>query len=224
VETGNWCVPVDSRWTSILALFYAAARMDDALLRLGCRGCRELFFVGRGCFRGHACCGEVCRPATRVLSARAARGRHEQSDAGRLDHRDRQRAYRMRRRAALPARSAVASARVQAPSARVTHQGSTVAPQPAIVSPPRSESPRRAPIAAARPTCARCVQESAWVRFLPPSGIRMGAREAARRPRRRARPSSADRRSTNRDVVVWATSRRRCEPPSRRAWPSPSPP
>ena len=82
-------------------------------------GCGVLFYICRSCYRGQRYCGGPCRQMARCAQRRMANRRHQQSDDGRLDHRDRQRAYRQRRRA------------------RVTDQGSapafdsgSIAPQP----------------------------------------------------------------------------------------------
>ena len=56
------------------------------------------FTICAACDRGHAYCSAPCRQAGRLRSLRAARARHQRSLEGRLDHRDRQRAYRQRRR------------------------------------------------------------------------------------------------------------------------------
>lgn len=82
-------------------------------------GCGVLFFICRSCYRGQRYCSGPCRQTARRAQRRAANRRHQQSNEGRLDHRDRQRAYRQRR------------------IARVTDQGSapgldsgSIAPQP----------------------------------------------------------------------------------------------
>src|SRR5215813_2637111 len=77
-------------------------------------GCGLMFFVCSHCDRGQVYCGPGCRDATRRLQMRAANLRHQRSEEGRLDHRDRQRAYRQRL-----AWSATTSA-----SENVTDQGS----------------------------------------------------------------------------------------------------
>lgn len=59
--------------------------------------CRVLFFICRSCYRGQRYCSGPCRRTARREQRRAANRRHQQSDEGRLDHRDRQRAYRQRR-------------------------------------------------------------------------------------------------------------------------------
>ena len=74
-----------------------------------CRGrtCGKLFWICRHCDRGQRYCGPLCRQQAYRQQRRLANRRHQQSLEGRLDHRDRQRAYRHRRT-----------------NARVTDQGS----------------------------------------------------------------------------------------------------
>jgi len=160
-ETGKLWVSVESRWTTL-------ERVDDVLLMLACRRCHTPFFVCRKDYRGQAYCGAPCRAAARVASARAARALHERSDAGRLDHRDRQRAYRIRLRA------------------RVTDHASPAMSLPRSMSPPRSEPAPPAPRAPLRqgiPTCARCGCQSAWVRWAAQPGTRIRSRRRARQGR-----------------------------------------
>ena len=71
--------------------------MDPPLRQRACRRCRRPFAVCASCDRGHAYCTPACRAAGRRRSVRAANARHQRSPEGRLDHRDRQRAYRARR-------------------------------------------------------------------------------------------------------------------------------
>jgi hypothetical protein len=59
-------------------------------------GCGARFFLCRACDRGQRYCSAACRAQARAQQRRAARQRHQRSRAGRLDHRDRQRAYRRR--------------------------------------------------------------------------------------------------------------------------------
>ena len=59
--------------------------------------CAALFFICRPCYRGQRYCGARCRQNTRRQQRRCANRRHQQSLEGRLDHRDRQRAYRLRK-------------------------------------------------------------------------------------------------------------------------------
>ncbi len=121
--------------------------------------------IGKAINRGQAYCGNICRAAARVVSARAARMRHERSHEDRLDHRDRQRAYRMRLRA------------------RVTDHASPVVPLPSKMPPPRSEPTHRAPVRADLPTCSRCGCTSAWVGWVPFPGARIRARTWPRKGR-----------------------------------------
>lgn len=63
-----------------------------------CRGqaCGSVFYVCRPCDRGQRYCSERCRGKARRQQRRAANRRHQRSPEGRLDHRDRQREYRLR--------------------------------------------------------------------------------------------------------------------------------
>jgi hypothetical protein len=61
--------------------------------------CRTLFFICTHCDRGQRYCSLICRRICRLQQRRTAGRRHQQSLEGRLDHRDRQRAYRLRRAA-----------------------------------------------------------------------------------------------------------------------------
>lgn len=70
------------------------------------RFCREpecggLFWICRSCDRGQRYCSPSCRHQARRRQLREANRRHQRSPEGRLDHRDRQRAYRARRRAGV---------------------------------------------------------------------------------------------------------------------------
>ena len=72
---------------------------EQVLLRQRqCRGewCGAVFYVCRSCDRGQRYCSEQCREKSRREQRRAANRRHQRSDEGRLDHRDRQREYRLR--------------------------------------------------------------------------------------------------------------------------------
>lgn len=72
---------------------------EQVLLRQRqCRGewCGAVFYLCRSCDRGQGYCSERCREKSRREQRRAANRRHQRSDEGRLDHRDRQREYRLR--------------------------------------------------------------------------------------------------------------------------------
>ncbi len=59
--------------------------------------CGAPFWICQSCYRGQRYCCERCRLKNRRQQRREANRRHQQSPEGRLDHRDRQRAYRLRR-------------------------------------------------------------------------------------------------------------------------------
>ena len=63
-----------------------------------CRGagCETVFALCGSCYRGQAYCGDRCRAPAQRHQRRHANARHQRSEEGRLDHRDRQRAYRAR--------------------------------------------------------------------------------------------------------------------------------
>jgi len=79
-------------------------------------GCQAVFFICTHCDRGHRYCSAECREQARRRQRRSANRRHQRSPEGRLDHRDRQQAYRCRLRQAQP---------------RVTDQGSVSIVSPA---------------------------------------------------------------------------------------------
>ena len=76
-------------------------RSQIPLYQRRCRAeeCGAVFWVCRSCDRGQRYCSAACREVQRGRQRRTANRRHQQSPEGRLDHRDRQRAYRGRRRA-----------------------------------------------------------------------------------------------------------------------------
>ena len=71
---------------------------EVVLRRLFCRGsgCGAMFYICNSCYRGQVYCGDGCRHRMRREQRRLANRRYQQSREGRLDHRDRQRAYRER--------------------------------------------------------------------------------------------------------------------------------
>ena len=80
-------------------------RAEDAMstkktvwVQLLCRGagCTTVFHICRSCYRGQAYCGDTCRKPAKVQQHRKANKKYQDSWAGRLDHRDRQEAYRKR--------------------------------------------------------------------------------------------------------------------------------
>ena len=67
---------------------------------LSCQGsgCGVMFYICGSCYRGQAYCGDGCRDRAQLQQHRNANRKHQDSPEGRLDHRDRQRAYRARLR------------------------------------------------------------------------------------------------------------------------------
>jgi len=82
-----------------------AAASEPVLISRVCggAGCARLFWICHSCYRGQRYCSLPCHSETRRRQRREANRRHQASPEGRLDHRDRQRAYRRR----LAARSRV---------------------------------------------------------------------------------------------------------------------
>ena len=74
-----------------------AASCEVILRQRICLTCRTLFWICRRCDRGHRYCSASCRYQAYGQQRRVANRRHQRSPEGRLDHRDRQRAYRRRR-------------------------------------------------------------------------------------------------------------------------------
>lgn len=66
-----------------------------------CRGCGAMFVIHVRCDRGREYCGPACRQSARRQVCRRARAAHQKSPLGRLDHRDRMRAFRAAKRAAV---------------------------------------------------------------------------------------------------------------------------
>jgi hypothetical protein len=74
-----------------------------------CAWCGCIFYICRSCDRGHIYCSDPCRHRGRAQSHRRANQRHQRSEGGRQDHRDRQREYRRRLRHRLAAIKALAA-------------------------------------------------------------------------------------------------------------------
>lgn len=66
-----------------------------------------MFYLCCHCDRGQRYCSSHCREKSRRLQRREANRRHQQSPEGRLDHRDRQRAYRRRMQARVTDQSSL---------------------------------------------------------------------------------------------------------------------
>ena len=80
------------------------------LRQLFCRavGCGAMFFICLSCYRGQTYCSQPCRVKSRREQLRQANRRYQQSWEARLDHRDRQRAYRRRRYSRVTDQSSLA--------------------------------------------------------------------------------------------------------------------
>jgi hypothetical protein len=100
------------------------------------RECGALFYICRPCYRGQRYCTDPCRRSARQEQKRAANRRHQQCLEGRLDHRDRQRAYRIRKRLC-----------------RVTDQGSGVGPTSDSIARPDPIEPTRREVVGRRHIC-----------------------------------------------------------------------
>lgn len=117
--------------------------------------CLTVFYLCPHCDRGQRYCSVRCREKSRRQQRRAANRRHQQSLEGRLDHRDRQRAYRDR-----------------LGQARVTDQGSlgplTCARMPAPRSPQELKAPDPETVPPGRRdsgwvVCQRCGRPGRWL-------------------------------------------------------------
>ena len=69
--------------------------------------CGAVFYLCPHCDRGQRYCSSRCRDKSRRRQRREANRRHQQSMEGRLDHRDRQRAYRRRLQARVTDQSSL---------------------------------------------------------------------------------------------------------------------
>jgi hypothetical protein len=112
-----------------------------------------MFFICSHCYRGQRYCSDTCRAQARRQQRRAANGRHQRSEEGRLDHRDRQRAYRQRRAAGVTDQSS---------GARVAYGMMAVPPAAALVVERRRlyESPMPGSV-----VCRFCGRRGRWVQM-----------------------------------------------------------
>jgi hypothetical protein len=105
-------------------------------------GCGAMFFICPGCDQEQVYCGKLCSKLARLAKHRVANRRHQQSEEGRLDHRDRQRAYRRRKAEVLSQSATIKSVtdHTPAPTAScVTLLAAAPAPAPrpsSTISPP----------------------------------------------------------------------------------------
>lgn len=124
-----------------------AARGECVILRqLCCPRCRVTFFICVHCYRGQRYCGAACHTEARRLLHRAANQRYQRTEAGRLDHNDRQSVYRRRCRLRNASDSVTDQSSLTGDSAPSFGHGSPtlLAPPPTArrtPSPPRSRAP-----------------------------------------------------------------------------------
>jgi hypothetical protein len=119
----------------------AAVAHEDAYLRQRacCRPhCHVIFYICSHCDRGHRYCSPECRRQARLQQRRCANGRHQRSEEGRLDHRDRQRAYRHRQQSAAASVTDHSSVSITSPASLLRGQAAMAATLP----PPRLGAPR----------------------------------------------------------------------------------
>ena len=135
----------------------------QSLRQASCAACRRIFNVCRPHDRGQMYCSQPCRKKARQRVCRAARARHQATDEGRRDHRDRQRAYR-RRQAALKS--------VTDPGSHATHGADTLSECFSVqVAVSRAKQVAPHPVKSTMPVgtlkCCLCNRSSHWVHFSP---------------------------------------------------------
>jgi hypothetical protein len=122
--------------------------------------CGAVFYLCPHCDRGQRYCSSRCRVKSRRRQRREANRRHQQSVEGRLDHRDRQRAYRRR----LQVRVTDPSSLHASPCVNLT-----VPPLPELVEAPLADffPGSDAPYAASWVICQICGRRGRWVNPFP---------------------------------------------------------
>jgi len=148
------------------------ARMEPAaevvLRQRFCRAskCGVVFWICQRCDRGQQYCSDRCREKARREQRRAANRRHQQSPEGRLDHRDRQRAYRQRQ-----VRARVTDQASRAPSATGNIPLPVFAPPVATEEGGQSSLRNIASPGHGVPYCVICGQPGRFINpFQPPRG------------------------------------------------------
>ena len=127
---------------------------EVAWCQLFCRGsgCGVMFYICGSCYRGQVYCGDECRRRMRHEQMRCANQKHQKSLEGRLDHRDRQRAYREKCRLRVTDHT----------SARRTRSGNIKKPSmkteidPSLAQKFHDRPRFRRPQTAIRPVCILC--------------------------------------------------------------------
>ena len=111
-----------------------SSRQADAAVRVilrlrVCLRCQVLFCICRHCDRGQRYCSAACSASALREQRRQANRRHQQTDAGRQDHRDRQRIYRKR---CAQRRWASSGVMVQAPGLNMDQEDGAPCPRTPI--------------------------------------------------------------------------------------------
>jgi hypothetical protein len=117
-------------------------------------GCGAIFYICRSCDRGHRYCGDVCRQKSRRQQRREANRRYQLSLEGKLDHRDRQQAFRDRQRE------------------RVTDQGSATVSDFVSIGAPQTDSDETTAMDSPRLViqCIVCGRSGYWIESFYASG------------------------------------------------------
>lgn len=122
-------------------------------LRCQLPGCAATFYACLCCFWRY--CSKECRTRARLLNRRAANQRYQQTEAGRLDHNDRQSDYRKRCRSREAQQSVTDHSSISAESTSSFGHASPTPPTPAPAPPQAADRPIQ--VRAQRPLrCAIC--------------------------------------------------------------------
>lgn len=116
-----------------------------------------VFYLCRHCDRGQRYCSSRCRKKARRLQRREANRRHQHSPEGRLDHRDRQRAYRRRLKARVTDQSSLRASLCVNLTVPPAPEPAGVAPAPNFLPSPVAEDPSGWVV------CQICGRRGHWV-------------------------------------------------------------
>ena len=121
-------------------------------------GCLLVFYLCRRCDRGQRYCGPACRARARIQQFRAANARHQRSEAGCEDHRERQQRYRQRKRAKEHSTKCLADPVVTYQSSHSPDSGSCCQSDSSPDCPPQSKAQLPRPRCRVLPPlrCLRC--------------------------------------------------------------------
>ena len=122
--------------------------------------CGAVFYLCPHCDRGQRYCCSRCRDKSRRRQRREANRRHQQSVEGRLDHRDRQRAYRRRLQARVTDQSSL-------PAVPYVNLTTPSVPQRAEAPLAADFYPAQAEYTASGVVCQICRRRGRWVNPFP---------------------------------------------------------